>query len=133
MNTSGGNPIGQYILDPFGNPVPEPEPLKWAAWYEKADRVVQQDRLFASDDEELVESLDPSNGPVLVSTVFLGLDHGYSEGQPPVLWETMVFNCPELEDYTDRYTSQQDAKEGHRKIVAMVREKLNARSARSTT
>lgn len=26
-----------------------------------------------------------------VSTVFLGLDHSFHKGGPPVLWETMVF------------------------------------------
>jgi hypothetical protein len=61
-------------------PVPEPDPITWARWYEEADRHVDVTRV-----------LDIA----VVSTVFLGLDHNFSrmfrgEGTP-ILFETMVF------------------------------------------
>ncbi len=65
----------QYILDNEFRPVPEPDLLKWARWFEDAKRQVTLHKL----------------GPVRVSTVFLGLDHSFRSGSPPVLWETMIF------------------------------------------
>ena len=54
----------------------------------------------------------------LVSTVFLGLDHGWGEGKP--LWfETMVFNQedPREDVFCERYETWDEAVEGHRQIV----------------
>lgn len=66
--------VGKYIL--IGQtPVPEPDLLKWAAWFETADRIVFQTRL----------------GETLISTVFLGIDHNFSDTGPPLLFETMIF------------------------------------------
>jgi hypothetical protein len=94
--------IGQYILDEGGNPVPEPNTLRWAFWFEKANRIVRQDRV----------------GEVLISTVFLGLDHYYrDDAHEPVLWETMIFGGPE-DQYQRRYTSRAAAEQGH--IDAMM-------------
>jgi hypothetical protein len=63
-------------------------------------------------------------GPLLVSTVFLGVDHDFGGG-PPVLWETMIFNAPDdhpLDGYQDRYTSREAAMEGHARAVVAARE-----------
>lgn len=60
---------------------------------------------------------------VQVSTVFLGIDHNFSMVGPPVLWETMVFGCPEggkLDQYCNRYTSAKDAKRGHHWYVWLM-------------
>jgi hypothetical protein len=54
--------------------VPEDDLLTWARWFEEADRRVMQTKL----------------GPFWVSTVFLGMDHGWGRGRP-VLFETMIF------------------------------------------
>lgn len=55
---------------------------------------------------------------VVVSTVFLGLDHGY-DGVPK-WFETMVFNHPSGNDWTTRYTTYDEAVEGHERIVSML-------------
>jgi hypothetical protein len=52
---------------------------------------------------------------VCVSTVYLGMDHGYGEGLP-VLWETMVFTDDERDGYSERATSRSEALESHRKF-----------------
>lgn len=73
-------------------------------------KVVQQDKL--------------PNGK-FVSTVFLGIDHSWGitndPNHKPVLWETMVFNDLEdsgiTEEYQERYTSYQDAVEGHKRAL----------------
>jgi hypothetical protein len=61
-----------------------------------------------------------SLGEATVSTVFLGIDHQWEDG-PPVLWETMIFGGP-LNDYQVRYTSYNDAVEGHQVAVRLATE-----------
>jgi hypothetical protein len=93
----------KYILDNSGNPLPEPDPLKWAQWFESAERHVANDRV----------------GDIRISTVFLGLDHNWGFG-PPVLWETMIFGGP-LDQEMRRYTSRESAESGHREMVLKVK------------
>ena len=95
---------GRYVLDDQGNPVPETDPMVWARWF--AD--VNKRRLAMTD--------LPGGG--YVSTVFLGLDHGWSDG-PPALWETMVFGVTG-DETQERYTSHDDALAGHEAIVARL-------------
>ena len=98
---------GRYILRDRV-PVPEPDLLKWARWFEEADRHVEDDTV----------------GLWRVSTVFLGLDHSFSLDGPPVLFETMVFysggDRPYLDHYMQRYRTWDEAVCGHRKILQMV-------------
>lgn len=50
-----------------------------------------------------------------VSTVALGLDHQFGDGEP-LIFETMIFGgC--LDGYCDRYSTIEEAKVGHRKAV----------------
>lgn len=95
----------RYILDDAGNPVAEPDLMKWAQWMEEGNRRVA-----------LTEE-----GDWRVSTVFLALDHNFAGRGEPVLWETMVFGGP-LADEMDRYTSRESAVDGHEKMVARVRD-----------
>lgn len=56
-----------------------------------------------------------------VSTVWLGLDHGFGS-RKPVLWESMVFG-PQVDseqDYQWRYTSEERALAGHQAIVTTL-------------
>ena len=95
----------RYILDDSGNPVPCPDLLTWVRWFETAgDRVIAQD------------TVDPK---IMVSTVFLGLDHNFSHGEP-ILWETLIFGGPH-DGEGDRYTSRADAEKGHAKYLAIAR------------
>jgi hypothetical protein len=62
-----------------------------------------------------------------VSTVFLGMDHGYGEGAP-VLFETMAFEgdyhangCKdEIEEGSNRYRTWDEAVAGHKEIVSKL-------------
>jgi hypothetical protein len=59
-------------------------------------------------------------GDVRISTVFLGLDHAWPrDGDTPLLWETMIFGG-EHDQYMDRYTSYEDAVEGHQTALNLV-------------
>jgi hypothetical protein len=57
-------------------------------------------------------------GDVKISTVFLGIDHGY--GGNPLWFETMVFGGP-LDEEMERYETWGEAAVGHEKMVARVR------------
>lgn len=65
--------------------------LQWSKWFETADRNVSKTKITADDGNQ-----------VLISTVFLGIDHGFTtylershEDYQPVLFETMVFSYDE--------------------------------------
>lgn len=58
-------------------------------------------------------------GGLSISTVFLGIDHGFMEREP-ILFETMVFGAGETLEM-DRYATYEEAEAGHRKMVAKYR------------
>lgn len=98
----------QYILDEHGEPQPCDDIVAWGRWFQTAERRVAQD----------FDEGDPAK-QIRVSTVFLGLDHSYIDGGPPVLWETMVFGGA-LDGACDRYTSKDDALKGHQRMCERV-------------
>lgn len=62
-----------------------------------------------------------------VSTVWLGMDHGYHPDSRPVIFETMVFideagsdAVSWVDHYQDRYCTEAEAKAGHQAMVDMV-------------
>ena len=82
--------------------------FEWTSWLEKADRQVAKTILKG-----------PNNVDILVSTVFLGLNHNYGEGKP-ILFETMVFGGAHDEDMK-RYCTWEEAEEGHKLMVDRVK------------
>jgi hypothetical protein len=92
----------KYILDDDGNPVPEPDLMRWGRWLRTADRSIASSQF----------------GDVWVSTVFLGLNHRFSEGSP-LLYETMIFGG-EHDGYQDRCGTPGEAREMHDRACAMV-------------
>lgn len=65
-------------------------------------------------------ALDVLPGDVRISTVWLGLDHGWGEGLP-VIFETLVFGGP-LDGEMERYTSEARALAGHATMVERVKD-----------
>ena len=63
-----------------------------------------------------------------ISTVFLGIDHNFggAVGDPPVVFETMVFGG-DLDESMDRYTTWRKAKIGHLVFVAKFDEIIRKR------
>jgi len=93
-----------WILD-GKNPVPEPDALKWAQWFEIHERHV---------DKTIVQGYE-------VSTVFLGMDHGHSAEGPPVLFETMIFAEGSRHDLAMwRYCTWDQAARGHAEVVKQI-------------
>jgi hypothetical protein len=57
---------------------------------------------------------------IVISTVFLGLDHGFGERDKPFVFETMIFGG-ENDQYQKRYVSYEDALKGHADAVKLVK------------
>jgi hypothetical protein len=91
---------GNYVLE-GKTPKRVDSFLEWAIQFEKQNRVVKQTQIQ----------------DVKVSTVFLGIDHGY--GGEPLLFETMIFGG-ENDGYCDRYATWEEAEEGHLKACELV-------------
>lgn len=71
-------------------------------------------------------------GSTRVSTVFLGLDHGWDDG-PPVLFETMVFSDDkDYDQYQYRYCTWEEAEKGHQLILSFVKEGKSLNTPRKT-
>lgn len=97
----------KYILDTDGRtPKPEPDLMKWARWFETAERTVAKTQV----------------GKLKVSTVFLGLDYNFGYGCQPILFETMIFDGPELKDtgYQTRCSTWEQAEAMHEKAVESI-------------
>jgi hypothetical protein len=92
-----------YILE--GREIVPVEFLEWAEWFETN----REARQLARDAREGVE----------VSTVFLGLDHSFSQEGPPIVFESMIFGG-ELDGEMQRYATYDEALAGHRELCARV-------------
>jgi len=77
----------------------------------------KMEECFAELDENRRVAKD-TIGDVDISTVFLGINHGFTE-RVPILFETMVFGG-EHNEYCQRYATWQEAEEGHKRTVKMV-------------
>ncbi len=86
----------KYILE-GKTPVPCDDLMTWADWFENADN-----RRVAKTE----------SGDIRVSTVFLGLDHSYGDGEPQ-LFETMIFGG-EHNNEQWRCATWEQAEEQHR-------------------
>ena len=94
-----------YTLDVDNKPVVATSVIEAAEWLDKNPerKAVKQENI--GDD-------------IYVSTVFLGLDHACNSNIP-VLWETMIFGG-EHDQYQERYTSCEDALEGHQTALNLI-------------
>ena len=93
----------KYILDGHET-IPCDNLMKWAKWFEKADRHIAKTKI---------------SNVITISTIFLGLDHSFGEGEP-ILFETVVFGG-KFDGEMERYSTWEQAKEGHKKIVKKVK------------
>jgi hypothetical protein len=60
---------------------------------------------------------------ITISTVWLGINHSFSRSGLPLIFETMVFGSP-LDGEQERYSTLEEAQEGHRIMVEWVKEVL---------
>lgn len=91
----------KYILD--GRTPVKTDLLTWAKWFQSTDRRVAFDEV----------------NDARVSTVFLGSDHGFGEGDEPLIFETMIFGG-EHDQYCDRCGTWEGAEAMHAKALRLV-------------
>jgi hypothetical protein len=61
-------------------------------------------------------------GDYHVSTVWLGINHAFSNVEAPTIFETMIFGGEfEDEGYMERYSTEKEALEGHKRAVELVK------------
>jgi hypothetical protein len=101
--------------------VPMNDLAEWAKWYASANRVIGNTKV----------------GPIEVSTVFLGLDHGWHD--KPKFFETLVFGDRDrlvkigsrkrlfrtVLDWSRRYETWDEAEQGHKEACAWAQEQLD--------
>lgn len=97
---------GYYILDENENIVTA-SLIEWSEFFENINnRIVKQEHI----------------GDKWISTVFLGLDHSWDESKVEI-FETMVFEKNDYHElYCDRYSTWQEALEGHERALQWVRD-----------
>lgn len=101
------------MLDEKGEPIACNDIEVWAKWFQSN---VESRSVKATVIEDIT-----------ISTVFLGLDHGYNSNRP-VLWETLVFEGP-LDQEMNRCTgSREQAEAMHAEMVEKVKQALAAHS-----
>jgi hypothetical protein len=94
-----------WILDDKGEPKPVAGISEWS---------------IATDDEKAIVKQEDVSG-ARISTVFLGVDHSFTQTGPPILWETMVFGGM-LDMYKDRCGGTREQAEAmHERVVAKVK------------
>jgi hypothetical protein len=95
-----------YILD-GQTPVSTEDPEKWGQWMQTANRKVASTEI---------------NG-MLISTVFLGIDHAFNPGDPSLLFKTMIFADKETphREFCRRYSTWAEAQAGHVQACEMVK------------
>lgn len=96
----------KYILN-GKEVVAEPNLFKWGSWLQKANTRVALDEIEGNR----------------VSTVFLGLDYSWGDGDIQV-FETMIFGKNGGEVF-ERYATWDAAEEGHKKAVEKIKEEIN--------
>ena len=102
------NPRNLYF-DRNGTPIDMDEwGVKNSSWEYKVVGRWASDGRIAPDDPS-------SEGQVSVSTVWLGINHGWGPGLP-VIFETMIFGGP-YDDSCMRYCTEIEAYEGHQRTV----------------
>lgn len=99
--------MGDYYYNRSGEPISQQE---WAT-------------LLAQEDYRRVgmDTVDDPGKPgisVMVSTVWLGLDHGWGNYEP-IIFETMIFGG-DFDQWQDRYATEAEAIAGHAAALAMV-------------
>ncbi len=81
-------------------------------------------KLLENPEYKIVARLeeDRDGEHLLISTVWLGLNHNWGPGKP-LIFETMIFGGP-YNEWQMRWTSEKEAVKGHEAVVWAYRENL---------
>ena len=82
-------------------------------------KLMEWAKAFEDREQKIVRRTDVGN--VLISTVWLGLDHRFGPGGPPLIFETLVFGGT-LDQEQNRYSTEEEAIAGHQAMVERVKQ-----------
>lgn len=90
--------------------------------YRQAQMIADKINEFIDDNlkADYIVAKTQVSGEIEVSTVFLGIDHNWSEEGSPIFFETMVFGG-ELDEKQACYTTWDQAEKGHASIVKLIK------------
>lgn len=91
----------KFILDNDHRPIRVDDVLEWGEWMQTHSRRVRLTKL---------------PGFRRLSTIFLGLDHRFGEGDP-LLFETMLLQSSGRDDACERYETWDEALSGHQLML----------------
>lgn len=97
--------MNKFVLNAQGEPERCDDIIEWGRFFEDFDN-----RRIARDEI----------GEILVSTVFLGMDHRFLGEGPPILYETMIFGGGH-DEYQERCCTRAQALEMHAKACRIAR------------
>ena len=89
-------------------PIVAPSTVVWTKWLEKENRYVANDEI----------------GGIQISTAFLGINYAFSKKDEPLLFETLIKGGP-LDGHTWRYSTWEQAEEGHAAAIKRVKTMFN--------
>lgn len=101
---------GKYILN-HKVVTPCDDLMTWAMWFEGPERQIGLTRLTED---------------IHISTIFLGIDYSFGRGNPK-FFETMIFGGV-YDEYQKRYTTYEEAEDGHREAVKLAQSNLYAQN-----
>lgn len=85
-------------------------------FYDKDGKTIERDEwAIAFSDINYKRIAHTEVGNTEVSTVWMGIDHSFEKGSPPLIFETMTFGGEE--EICERYTTQAEAVRGHFRVV----------------
>ena len=93
-----------YILD-NKIPVPVEDTETWGRWFNN----IENRRVAQTEETNWV-----------VSTVFLGIDHRFTNQGAPQFFETQVFGG-DFHEQIWRYATWEEAEAGHKEVVALIK------------
>jgi hypothetical protein len=93
-----------YIIDDKHNATPTTDEREWVRFMTRGNRTVGNTTV----------------NKTRISTVFLGINHGWNLSKAPILFETMIFGGI-FDGESQRYTTWESAEKGHEKWVAKIK------------
>ena len=85
---------------------------EWCKGIESRDRIIAQNIILE----------DMTEGGLMLSTVFLGLEHGLDEQGKPLVFETMILTPNSHDVFCQRYATYAEAKNAHETLLEKVRD-----------
>lgn len=100
--------MAEFYMLVNGEIVPTDDVFEWSKWRKNPSNVVVNKTVFFNRFRAIAKEKI-----VLVSTVCIGVCHGFDAADKPLIFETMIFGLPGDDEYVERYATVDEARIGH--------------------